>query len=70
MNRELIRRLYDQSVMKATEANPGVSPCPAWAWEEAFAAAIVRECAAVVNDNDFCGSNLGDTLLLPHFGID
>ena len=34
-----------------------------------FAELIVRECASIVNDNNFEGSKLGNHLLFEHFGI-
>lgn len=40
------------------------------AWEKKFAELIIRECAAVVNKNDFEGSGLGNSLLFEHFGIE
>lgn len=36
---------------------------------EKFAELIIRECAQVVNDNNFKGSTLGDRLLFEHFGV-
>jgi hypothetical protein len=38
-------------------------------WEIKFAEAIVRDCATLVNKNDFEGSKLGDSLLFEHFGL-
>ena len=35
-----------------------------------FAELIVRECAGIVNENDFEGSSLGDRLFFEHFGLD
>lgn len=37
---------------------------------EKFAELIVRECAQIVNDNDFAGSTMGNRLLFEHFGIE
>lgn len=34
-----------------------------------FAELIVRECAQLVNDNDYKDSTLGNRLLFGHFGI-
>jgi len=34
-----------------------------------FAELIVRECAKIVNDNDFAGSTMGNRLLFEHFEI-
>jgi hypothetical protein len=39
-------------------------------WEEKFAELIVRECAQIVNDNEFAGSTTGNQLLFEHFGIE
>ena len=36
---------------------------------EKFAELIVRECAKIVNDNDFEGSVVGDGMLFEHFGV-
>lgn len=35
---------------------------------EKFAELIINECARIVNDNDFEGSQLGNGLLFEHFG--
>ena len=67
MNRELIHRLYRQSVTEAVNNHPNVSPCPAWSWEEAFARAIVLECSRVakleMKDNRVCDA------IENHFGV-
>ena len=39
-------------------------------FEKKFAELIIRECAAIVNDNNFAGSTLGDRLLFEHFGVE
>jgi hypothetical protein len=39
-------------------------------FEQKFAELIVRECANVVNDNDFHGSSVGDRMLFEHFGVE
>ena len=68
MNKDLIKRLYQQSVVEATTAHPNASPCPAWAWEEAFAKAIVLECSRVAKlqtgDNKVCDA------IEQHFGVE
>lgn len=37
---------------------------------EKFAKLLIAECARVVNDNDFPGSDLGTRLLYEHFDMD
>jgi hypothetical protein len=37
---------------------------------EKFAELIVRECARIVNENDFEGSIVGDGMLFEHFGVE
>ena len=38
-------------------------------YTEKFAELIVKECAQIVNDNDFEGSIVGDGMLFEHFGV-
>ena len=67
MNRELISRLYRQSAEVAATRSDD-SPSQAWAWEEAFAKAIVLVCSRVaklaVKDNRVCDA------IENHFGIE
>lgn len=39
-------------------------------YSQKFAELIVKECAQVVNDNDFVGSTIGNRLLFKHFGLE
>lgn len=67
INKDLIRRLYQQSVADVVASVKG-DGAMAWAWEEEFAAAIVRECSRVAKletkDNRVCDA------IEKHFGVE
>jgi hypothetical protein len=49
INKELIRELYNKSVIVCVENAKDNEHNVAWAWEEAFAEAIIRECVSVMS---------------------
>ena len=84
MNSELIRDLFNKATFDQTRLVDGVyhpyiplqyggEPMRFSITEEQyqkFAELIIRECAAIVNDNNFAGSTLGDRPLFEHFGVE
>jgi hypothetical protein len=77
MNTELIRKLAGEAYENAC-LELQIADAATWYSDrgptservnEKFAELIVRECARVVNDNNFAGSTLGDRLLFEHFGV-
>jgi len=66
MNKELFRTLLWRASEGYNDSWSAVDPEVL----ENFAELIVRECAKIVNDNNFAGSTLGDRLLFPYFGIE
>jgi len=78
MNSELIRKLAGEAYVAAS-LELQFADAATWYSDRVptseqvhlkFAELIVRECARVVNDNNFAGSNLGDRLLFDHFGFE
>lgn len=61
--------LYHSSDPKVLEHS---DPEPLYTRQELakFAELIVRECARVVNNNDFDGSQVGNRMLFEHFGVE
>jgi hypothetical protein len=78
MNSELIRKLAGKAYVAASLELQFADPAT-WYSDRGptqdmvnakLAELIVRECARVVNDNNFAGSTLGDRLLFEHFGVE
>jgi hypothetical protein len=66
MNKELFRTLLWRASEGYNDIWSQVDPEVL----ENFAELIVRECAKIVNDNNFAGSTMGNRLLFEHFGIE
>jgi hypothetical protein len=81
MNHELISELYRFAVEQTALDHPGVSPAPAWSWEENFARLIVQECVNVMSRTEDTANRehtyMGDDVptcvhqinILTHFGL-